>query len=273
MTTSSGSAPAGRPARRSIWDFQRVRRVVARLLRNRGFQARSKRLAELHYLNVGCGGNPLPGFINLDYGWSRKVDLCWDLTRGIPLSDDSLQGIYSEHCLEHVELHEAYEAMLDFRRMLRPGGTVRIAVPDGERYLDLYEKSRTDPAVSFPGGPPAESEPEHGITPMVIVNRAFRAFGHRFVYDFKTMSLLLRGAGFVDVRQETFRQGRDEALLVDYAKRASNSLYVEASAPASDAEGVTSGAPFSVATLTRYLAGGPPPGSGSGSAEIGAEID
>ncbi len=253
----------GHLRRRSIWDYHRLRRLRANLTRNRGFQLRSAKLASKRYLNVGCGGNPRDGFINLDYLWRPGVDLCWDITRGISLERDSLDGIFTEHCLEHIPLVAAYRVLVDFRRMLRPGGTARIVVPDGELYLELYHRSRSDPEVEFPGGPPAAGEAEHGTTPMVIVNRAFRAFGHRFVYDYRTMATLVRRAGFVDVRQETFQHGRDETLLIDYAKRAANSLYVEASVPAGgDPAGEAPG--FDVADLISYLDGEmPPPGAPS----------
>ena len=245
--------------RRSIWDYHRLRRIYGSLVRNRRFQLRRSRIASKRYLNTGCGGNPHDDFINLDYRWHPRVDLCWDITRGIPLQRDSLDGIFSEHCLEHIPLADTYRVLVEFRRMLRPGGAVRIAVPNGDLYLDLYQRSRSDPGVVFPGGPTAGTELETGVTPMVIVNRAFRAFGHLFVYDFKTLSLLVRRAGFVDVRAETFRHGRDPRLLIDYHKRADNSLYVEASVP--KGEGETDAPAFDVADLVAYLEGEkPPPG-------------
>ena len=256
------AAVSGRFIRSSIWDYQIFRRLFGNLIRNRGYQLRGQRLASKRYLNVGCGGNPHDDFINLDYLWRPKVDLCWDVTRGIPLKSSSMDGIFTEHCLEHIPLAAFYDVLVDFRRMLRPGGVVRIAVPNGDLYLDLYQKSRSDPDVEFPGGPPPGTEAETGITPMVIVNRAFRAFGHCFVYDYKTLALLLRRAGFVDVRQESFQHGRDENLLIDYAKRAGNSLYVEATAPAGGDPGALQ-PDFDVAELVAYLEGARPAPGGS----------
>lgn len=243
--------------RPSIWDYHFARRFYGHLIRNRKFQLRSRRLTSKSYLNAGCGGNPRQGFINLDYGWHPNIDLCWDITKGIPLKKNVLCGIFTEHCLEHISFEEVYRALLDFHRMLRPNGTLRIAVPDGELYLNLYQKSQSDPEVQFPGGPLPHTESENGITPMIVINRAFRAFGHLFVYDYKTLAFLLDRAGFVDIRRTSFRQGRDETLLVDYKKRASNSLYVEASMPDSVQENRPTSSSCSLAPLVRYLEGGP----------------
>jgi hypothetical protein len=53
------------------------------------------------YLNAGCGPKPLSDFINLDWKWRPEIELCWDLTKALPLKSGSLDGVYSEHCLEH----------------------------------------------------------------------------------------------------------------------------------------------------------------------------
>ncbi len=140
--------------------------------------------------------------------------------------------------------------------MLRAGGTARIVVPDGELYLELYHRSRSDPDTRFPGSPSSGTVSETGITPMVVVNRIMRAFDHLFVYDYDTLELMLKRAGFVEIQKQSFRHGRDQKLLIDYEKRRGNSLYVEAVAP--EGGGISSPR-FNVADLESYLAGGAPP--------------
>ena len=65
----------------------------------------------------------------------------------------------------------------------------------------------------------------------MCVNRIFREFTHIFIYDEETMSLLLRRAGFVTIRRESYMKGRDSKLLLDTEARAVESLYLEASVP------------------------------------------
>ncbi len=121
-----------------------ARSMISNALRNRSYQARSERLAGRRYLDVGCGFHTNPGFINLNYDWNRGVDLCWDVSKGFPLEDATLDGIFTEHCLEHLPLSVTDDVLAEFRRMLRPGGTVRVIVPDGELYLSRYISASSD---------------------------------------------------------------------------------------------------------------------------------
>jgi hypothetical protein len=66
---------------------------------------------------------------------------------------------------------------------------------------------------------------------MMVVNSIFRGHGHLYAYDYETLKVLLESQGFIDVKQESFKHGRQEKLLVDSESRASESLYVEAVKP------------------------------------------
>lgn len=204
--------------RRPLSDYSKVRALYGHILRGRRFQLR--RIKGQQYLNVGCGPNLLHGFVNIDYLWLPGIDLCWDITEGIPLPDHSLQGIYSEHCLEHLEKSVAKEVLRDFRRLLTPTGTVRLVVPDAELYIDLYVRARNGETVNFP-------YVEGNCLPIDPLNRIFRHHGHRYAYDFESMRELILSAGFSSATKASFMQSRDHKLLVDSPERAIESLYVE----------------------------------------------
>jgi predicted SAM-dependent methyltransferase len=206
--------------------------LLGRLLRNRRFQA--GRIPLLSLLNVGCGSKIEPGFINLDRDWHPGVHLCWEVRRRIPLADGSLDGIFTEHCLEHIPYDDCAAVLRDFFRLLRSGGTVRVIVPDGGLYLDLYHRACTGEAVEFPyideiGRRDLLKDMRYGFTPMMAVNRIFCSYGHLFTYDADTMGNLLRQAGFRDVARAAIRQGRSAPLLIDSEMRAPQSLVMEAS--------------------------------------------
>jgi hypothetical protein len=133
---------------RSPFDYSKVQRLVSCLVRNRQAQLWRLRISELTYLNAGCGPNVRAGFVNLDYQWRPGI-LCWDLITTLPFSPGSLAGVYTEHCLEHVTMAQCRKALAEFKRILKPGGTLRVVVPDGELYLDLYQKAKGG-AVAFP---------------------------------------------------------------------------------------------------------------------------
>lgn len=216
---------------RSIWSYTRVQKYVGALLRNRAWQIR--RTPSLPYLNIGCGRNIHPGFINVDHEWHPEIHLCWDIRRRLPLPDASAEGIFTEHCLEHVTYDECLEVLRDLRRILKPGGLLRVIVPDAGLYLDLYHRSRRGEPVQFPyversGIADLERDSRYGFTPMMAVNRIFRGYDHLFAYDYDTMRNLLVTAGLRDVERCSFRKGRVEALLIDTESRAPQSLYLEA---------------------------------------------
>jgi SAM-dependent methyltransferase len=79
------------------------------------------------FLNLGCGGNRLPRHVNVDlYG---KPDVIWDLNiTPYPWADNSVDGIEMWHTLEHLE--NWWGAFTECARILRPGGYLRIRVPD-----------------------------------------------------------------------------------------------------------------------------------------------
>lgn len=221
--------------RRPLTSYAKVQALIGRLVRNRRFQLNRPRVRHCRYLDIGCGPNCHPHLINLDFLWHPAVDVCWDIRRGLPFPDRSLKGVFSEHCLEHFSLPAAQELVREIRRVLAPGGTVRLVVPDGELYLRTYARQLGgDPSQPFPF---QETEQQNPLwTPMLSVNRIFyqdrdSPFGHWLIYDFQLLAALLQRSGFTDIRRRSFGEGRDPRLLVDTPNRRCESLYVEAMAP------------------------------------------
>src|ERR1700680_4956551 len=52
-------------------------------------------------LNIGCGANIAPGWVNIDLGGQPGV-FCWDCRRGMPFDDESVDLIFAEHVFEHL---------------------------------------------------------------------------------------------------------------------------------------------------------------------------
>ncbi len=209
---------------RPLNSYGRLQALYASLVRGRKSQLTAA-VRKKDYLNIGCGPSIVRGFINLDYSWCPGLDVCWDIQKGLPFESESMLGIFTEHCLEHIPQAACERVLRDCRRMLKPGRAIRIVVPDAELYLDLYQRAKAGEDVRFPYQDEAES------TPMIVVNRVFRNFGHQFAYDEKTIVEMLRRTGFVDIRRTKFGEGRDPRLLIDREERAVESLYVEASKP------------------------------------------
>lgn len=224
--------------RRPPTSYAKVQSWIGAVVRNRRFQLRRPRVDRADAcLNLGCGLNSHPACINLDYRWHPGVDVCWDVSRGLPFADGSLPGVFSEHCLEHFAPPAALALLRDVRRCLAPGRIIRLIVPDGELYLRTYLRHLDgDPSTRFPF---QDLEGSAGIwTPMLSVNRVFyqdreSLAGHRTIFDFQLLRAMLLRAGLVDVRRRACGGGGDPRLLLDTPDRAVESLYVEASAPLS----------------------------------------
>ena len=127
---------------RPIASYAKVETLIGGLIRGRSSQLRRKRIRNLQYLDIGCGRNVHEKFINLDYLWHARVDVCWDVKQGIPFPKSSMKGIFVEHCLEHFSLPVAFALLNECLRVLAPGGRLRIIVPDAELYLERYHRQR-----------------------------------------------------------------------------------------------------------------------------------
>lgn len=213
------------PYLRRIASYTKVQLLWSEIIRNKSVQLKKIDLTKEVYCNVGCGGNILPGFINIDYSWIPNLNLCWDVLKGLPFRDKSVDGIFIEHCLEHFSINETKKILQEFRRVLKNGHIIRIVVPDGELYVNLYIKSKADKSIRFP-----YQEESNAKMPMFYLNKAFRRDRHKFTYDADTLIGFLSEIGFTDIRKESFMQGRDNRLLIDTGWRKFESLYIEASA-------------------------------------------
>jgi predicted SAM-dependent methyltransferase len=180
------------------------------------------------YLNLGCGPNIYPDFCNLDFRWHDGVNVCWDVTEGLPFEDERLGGIFSEHMLEHIGLDDALALLKECKRVLQLGGILRLIVPDGELCLAEYAKHLSGSSCYVPDEEHSKKNGEF-ITPMVNVNKTFYCFDHMFTWDYETLRSALLRCGFSKVERRCFGEGSDSKLIQDTLARNCGSLYVEAS--------------------------------------------
>ncbi len=92
-------------------------------------------------LNFGCGGTFHPDWTNLDTSPASPGVIAHDLRLRFPFADGSFDAAYGSHVLEHLEPAAAERLLQDCFRILKPGGTIRIAVPDLESIVRLYVSS------------------------------------------------------------------------------------------------------------------------------------
>lgn len=95
-------------------------------------------------LNLGCGEDRRQGYINVD-AYVSSADLQMDVF-DLPLDDGVADEIFSSHMLEHLGKHEVPHVLKTWHRVLKPGGILRLNVPDlswvVENWLRLPEAQR-----------------------------------------------------------------------------------------------------------------------------------
>jgi SAM-dependent methyltransferase len=201
-------------------------------------------------LNLGSSARVAPGWNNIDSSWLfrigrhrrlsallrrgglisavryeriRNIDrgaILWDLSKGIPFPDELFDAVYHCHLLEHLDREAAPGFLAECFRVLKPGGVLRVVVPDLEslarRYLDVV--NRLPGQAGFEEHAVAVDEifdqmvrriPKDRIhrtrfvrliESLVIGSTARSGELHRWMYDRFSLGYLLEESGFLDVR-------------------------------------------------------------------------
>ncbi len=213
-------------------------------------------------INVGCGATPTDGWENFDNSLTVRIARWPFLVNAlaqvavlpapsrefariasstgirfanasvrIPGGDGSADAVYSSHMLEHLDRREAQAFLREARRVLRPGGVLRLAVPDLNRLVAGYLASAD--ADQFVAGTHMGQE-----RPVSVLSRAKLALAgprhHLWMYDGRSLAGLLAGAGFTAVQIMPAGTTRiTEPGNLDLAERADESVFVEAVRPQS----------------------------------------
>lgn len=98
-------------------------------------------------VNIGCGKTPLIGFANCDIESSHyHLNLAPGIIRydmrqdNLPFGNESVDGIYCSHVIEHVEVQYVKRFFSESHRVLNRGGVLRIAVPDSKFLFRMWKE-------------------------------------------------------------------------------------------------------------------------------------
>jgi len=89
-------------------------------------------------VNIGCGSNWHPDWVNLDVRPVSPSVRVWDAESGLPFKDGIVDVCYASHVLEHLSPEGARSLLIECLRVLRPGSVIRLAVPDLEMVAREY---------------------------------------------------------------------------------------------------------------------------------------
>jgi predicted SAM-dependent methyltransferase len=188
-------------------------------------------------VNIGAGGDGREGWVNMDAFESRNVNCVYDVRKQLPFADGVVRGIFCEHFFEHLDYVEEVPYFLsECLRVMKPGGVLRIVVPDAERYIMAYAKGGWGELSSIRSLTEGRKDPWlHGTeynTRMELINLVFRQGNeHKFAYDYETLAFVLERYGCVQVARRGFGESRLPEICIDKKERAPESLYVEGVKP------------------------------------------
>ena len=196
-------------------------------------------------VNLGCGLQCLPGWINIDgsltalfgsknfsfinkllYKLAGSSDYYsfkdynkviqkdnlkfYNLQKRVPLVDNSTNVIYCSHFLEHLSKKDGRRFLEECFRSLKRGGLLRIAVPDLDFAIGMYQQGKV--------------EEMQGLFFYTSENWDFSA--HKHNYNFPYLKSILESIGFVDVSRMSYQSGT--CPDIDYLDvYPDHSLYVE----------------------------------------------
>ena len=193
-------------------------------------------------LNLGCGLQAPPGWVNVDGSWNArlakipalrklfaavglvardKADIPWsaniyihDVRKPLPFADHSASVVFASHVLEHLYRNEAQQLLSEAFRVLRPGGIVRIIVPDLETIIQEYNGQQ-------PFGTPSPQDAAKTAADRLNERLLMRSsasprrslywiydswndfHSHKWMYDLASLTHLMRSTGFVDLQSKT----------------------------------------------------------------------
>ena len=94
----------------------------------------------MKFVNLACG----PVYVaasnwsNVDFSSSACNVISCDLLQQLPFGNDTFDVVYSSHFLEHIPRSDVRNFLLECKRILKPGGCIRLVLPDCEEMFSTF---------------------------------------------------------------------------------------------------------------------------------------
>lgn len=153
-------------------------------------------------LHLGCGKRHIPGFIHIDAIDFPHVDHIAAIDNLSFISDDTVDLIYNCHVLEHFKRRDVEKVLCEWKRTLKPGGILRISVPDFASLCEIYH--RYDKRLEL-------------VIGALFGGQDYLYNIHYNVFDYQTLSDILKAVGFTQIRRYDWRE-TEHASFDDYSQ-------------------------------------------------------
>jgi len=141
-------------------------------------------------LHLACGNNYIPGFIHVDIRPNEIVNYVCSVDNLNMFKDNSVELIYASHILEHFGRRSTQRVLFEWRRVLQPGGTLRVSVPDFDQAVKMY----------------LEHHDMEMIQGQLVGGQTYDHNYHHVVFNFNTLKENMEKVGFKDVRRYDWKK-------------------------------------------------------------------
>lgn len=197
-------------------------------------------------LNLGCGPVQPEAWVNVDASlrsllatklswldgllvttgvfrpteYNKRTTTYHNLAKGLPYPDNSVACVYAGELWEHFEYADASRLTKEVYRVLKPGGVLRVCVPDGPtfwgKYLDLYRAEMAKPPEER-DAKKLNAQTQLFFNDICTHRQCLMSIGHLHKWNFDEVQLadLLKKNGFSAVQRMAFHDSRipDVALV------------------------------------------------------------
>lgn len=147
-------------------------------------------------IHLGCWHRYIPGFVHVDLCDMPHIDHNSCIS-SLPMFEDNVADlIYSSHNFEYFSRDDAPEVLKEWLRVLKPGGILRIAVPDFDKLLQVYEESKSIDRMLGPLYGHMKVQTDTGVEEIF----------HKTVYNKDCLTQLLLDSGFSSVEPYDWRE-------------------------------------------------------------------
>ncbi|HEX75387.1 MAG TPA: methyltransferase domain-containing protein [Dehalococcoidia bacterium] len=151
---------------------------------------RTQKVTQEIKLHIGCGDRYIPGFIHTDVRELPHVDFVTSADKLNMFEDNSVDLVYACHLLEHFRRNQTEDVLKEWYRVLKPGGILRVAVPDFQKLVEVYLKTENLKLILGP----------------LFGRQDYPENTHYIVFDFAYLSEVLTKVGFKNIRRYDWRQ-------------------------------------------------------------------
>lgn len=141
-------------------------------------------------LHIGCGEKYIPGFVHVDARKFPHVDYVTSADKLDMFKNDSVDLIYACCVLEHFKRNKTEDVLREWYRILKPGGVLRLSVPDFEKLVEVYLKYKDLKLILGP----------------LVGRQDYPENTHYVIFDFSTLSETLKKVGFKRIYRYDWRK-------------------------------------------------------------------